>query len=137
MDIMPLAESMDCGDLRGILDTNRADSSLHWSHKLQCAVHIAHGVSHLHARTIVNANLTSFNVSRGSTLNTRTASVGSFRWVAPEVMRGDQVAPAADVYWVSVILAELDTNASRLRVYLQGDGCGRPPKSRDRKTTTG
>ncbi|RHY88011.1 hypothetical protein DYB35_007446 [Aphanomyces astaci] len=143
-DMMLLTEYMDCGDLRGILDTNHADSSFHWSHKLQCAAHIALGLAYLHAKSLVHGNLSSLNVlvdsangaklsyingscnppdgddddvvrlrrfgrSRGSNLKLLTAGLGAFRWVAPEVLRGNQPTPAADMYSLGVILSELDT----------------------------
>ncbi|RHY30501.1 hypothetical protein DYB32_004263 [Aphanomyces invadans] len=56
--------------------------------------------------------LTNFTSARvRSYVDTMTSGVGSAKWVAPEVLRGDDYSERVDMYSFGVILCELDTHA--------------------------
>ncbi|RHY95008.1 hypothetical protein DYB26_006795 [Aphanomyces astaci] len=56
--------------------------------------------------------LTNFTSARvRSYVDTMTSGVGSAKWVAPEVLRGDDYSERVDMYSFGVVLCELDTHA--------------------------
>ncbi|PRP75101.1 leucine-rich repeat-containing protein [Planoprotostelium fungivorum] len=127
----PLAivtEFMSCGDLYGFLhDTTQ---ELNWILRFKIAHDIANGMSFLHSAKppIVHRDLKSPNVLLASTDFTSSvvAKVSDFglsgamstvssgevanpRWLAPEIMQGQEFTAAADVYSYGIILWELLT----------------------------
>ncbi|OQR89209.1 protein kinase, partial [Achlya hypogyna] len=54
--------------------------------------------------------LTDFGVSRTATTETMTMGVGTYRWMAPEILQDCHYSTAADVYSFGVILTELATH---------------------------
>ncbi|KAF0692024.1 Aste57867_16840 [Aphanomyces stellatus] len=57
------------------------------------------------------AKVTDFGVSREAIdEETLTAGVGTYRWMAPEVLSDGHYAPSADIFSFGIILSELDTH---------------------------
>lgn len=127
LTIQAVTEFMDCGDLKSLLDSNRA-SSLTWANlKCQISIDIADALVYLHtlnpklihrdlkSRNVLidaqtGAKLSDFGISRDRTIEeTMTAGVGTARWIAPEVVLGGHYTEAADIYSFGVVLSELDT----------------------------
>jgi hypothetical protein len=127
-DLQALMEFMDGGDLRQYL----ADppTPFGWSfRKFDIAIGIIEALVYLHSfvpplvhrdlksknvllSAAFTAKLSDFGTSRfRSVENTMTAGVGTGRWLAPEVIRGDtDYGCSADIYSFGALLTELDTN---------------------------
>ncbi|KAH9092114.1 hypothetical protein LEN26_018673 [Aphanomyces euteiches] len=125
-----LMEFMNKGDLRSLLD---AGTQFSWKEvKFEMALHIAKACHYLHSRSPVlihrdlraqnvlvhldsedkryTCKLTNFTSARvRSYVDTMTSGVGSARWIAPEVLRGDDYSERVDIYSFGVVLCELDT----------------------------
>ncbi|KAG9408591.1 hypothetical protein AC1031_020447 [Aphanomyces cochlioides] len=125
-EMMLIIEYMDQGDLRSILEQTNPDS-FPLEDKLNCALAVAEGLVYLHTldttiihRDIKSRNvlldsrkgtkLTDFGVSRETTSETMTIGIGTYRWMAPEILTDSHYSHAADIYSFGVILAELDTH---------------------------
>ncbi|KAG9402803.1 hypothetical protein AC1031_006351 [Aphanomyces cochlioides] len=54
--------------------------------------------------------LTDFGVSKEDLQETMTIGVGTFRWMAPEVVQDQRYTTAADIYSFGVVLSEYDTH---------------------------
>lgn len=125
--IQAVTEFMDCGDLKSLLDSNRAEQ-LTWANlKCQIAIDIADALVYLHtlnpklihrdlkSRNVLidaetGAKLSDFGISRNRSVEeTMTAGVGTSRWIAPEVIVGGHYTEFADIYSFGVVLSELDT----------------------------
>ncbi|EEY54032.1 protein kinase, putative [Phytophthora infestans T30-4] len=127
-DLQALLEYMDGGDLRQYLsDTS---TPFGWSfRKFDIAIGIIEALVYLHSfvpplvhRDLKSKNvllsadfqakLSDFGTSRFRSVdNTMTAGVGTGRWLAPEVIRGDtDYGCCADIYSFGALLTELDTN---------------------------
>ncbi|CAK4893592.1 unnamed protein product, partial [Aphanomyces euteiches] len=121
-DILMVTEYMENGDLRHVLEKK----TLSWHLKLQCAKNIAEALVYLHcmeprvihrdlkSRNVLldgefRAKLTDFGISREMDDTTMTAGIGTYRWMAPEVLQDGHYTEAADIFSFGVILAELDT----------------------------
>ncbi|KAG6957461.1 hypothetical protein JG688_00010958, partial [Phytophthora aleatoria] len=127
-DLQALLEFMDGGDLRQYLAD--ASTPFGWSfRKFDIAIGIIEALVYLHSfvpplvhRDLKSKNvllssdfqvkLSDFGTSRfRSVENTMTAGVGTGRWLAPEVIRGDtDYGCSADIYSFGALLTELDTN---------------------------
>ncbi|KAK1940046.1 Serine/threonine-protein kinase phg2 [Phytophthora citrophthora] len=127
-DLQMLLEYMDGGDLRRYL----ADplTPIGWTtRKFDIAIGVIEGLVYLHSfvpplvhrdlkskNVLLSADFTAklsdFGASRfRSVENTMTGGVGTGRWLAPEVIRGDaDYGSAADIYSFGALLTELDTN---------------------------
>ncbi|KAH9072700.1 hypothetical protein Ae201684P_015773 [Aphanomyces euteiches] len=125
-EMMLIIEYMDQGDLRSILEQTNRDS-FPLEDKLNCALAIMEGLVYLHTlnttiihRDIKSRNvlldsrkgtkLTDFGVSRETTSETMTIGIGTYRWMAPEILTDSHYSHAADIYSFGVIMAELDTH---------------------------
>ncbi|CAK4070873.1 unnamed protein product [Aphanomyces euteiches] len=126
-DVVMVSELMDQGDLRDLLQSSN-QSMFKWPDKVQCAASIAHALIYLHSldpkvvhrdlksrNVLLNSSMefkvTDFGVSRQfDDFETLTAGVGTFRWMAPEVLQDGHYAEPADVYSFGVILTELSTH---------------------------
>ncbi|OQR81478.1 kinase [Thraustotheca clavata] len=122
-DIILVTEFMDGGDLRNRLQNG---PPLSWQQKLQVALDISEGLVYLHTLnpTIIHrdlksrnvllnskshAKITDFGVSRETDDSTMTAGIGTYRWMAPEVLHDGHYSESADVFSYGVIMAELST----------------------------
>ncbi|RHY25256.1 hypothetical protein DYB32_008433 [Aphanomyces invadans] len=132
-EMMLVLEYMDQGDLRSKLEST-TPATFPLEDKLDCALSVAEGLVYLHTldttiihRDIKSRNvlldsqkgtkLTDFGVSRESTSETMTIGIGTYRWMAPEILSeshytyvfyGRSCWQAADIYSLGVILSELD-----------------------------
>ncbi|OQR88498.1 kinase, partial [Thraustotheca clavata] len=120
-DIMLVTEFMDAGDLRNFLYSNQV---MQWNQKIQIALDIAEGLVYLHTldprvihrdlksrNVLLNSKqqtkITDFGVSRENDDATMTAGIGTYRWMAPEVLQDGHYTESADIFSFGVILAEL------------------------------
>ncbi|CAK4724087.1 unnamed protein product [Aphanomyces euteiches] len=123
-DIKCVMELMDGGDLKQRLDHMTAEI-FPWSEKYIHIQNIAEGLVYLHSLSIIHRDLksrnvlldskkgtklTDFGVSKEDLHATMTIGVGTFRWMAPEVIQEQSYSVAADIYSFGVILSELDTH---------------------------
>ncbi|EQC39863.1 TKL protein kinase [Saprolegnia diclina VS20] len=124
MDLQCVMEYMDAGDLRDHL--NRQDAaSFPWSAKIVCLQAVVYGLGYLHSLSIIHRDLKSrnvlldtkkgyklvdFGIAKEDMQATMTMGVGTFRWMAPEVLQETAYTVAADVYSFGVMLSEMDTH---------------------------
>ncbi|KAF0685234.1 Aste57867_22838 [Aphanomyces stellatus] len=117
-------ELMDGGDLKDYLDKHNA-RDFPWSDKLVHVEAIVNGLVYLHSLNIIHRDLKSRNVLLDSTKGTKltdfgiskedmqatmTMGVGTFRWMAPEVVQDQAYTVAADIYSFGMVLSEFDTH---------------------------
>ncbi|RHZ01625.1 hypothetical protein DYB37_005910 [Aphanomyces astaci] len=132
-------EYMDRGDLKEVLSMYEP-ALFPWTEKLHCIQSIAEGLAYLHAFPIIHRDLKSRNVlldsakgtkltdfggSREETTSTMTAGVGTYRWMAPEVLLSHRYTTAADVYSFGMLLTEFDTHDIPF-VHLKAKDSGKP-----------
>lgn len=127
-DLQIVLEYMDSGDLLSVLRRS-PPTELTWeSGKAAYCVQICEAVYYLHSlqpalihrdiksRNILvdsnkGAKLSDFGESRERTFaHTMTAGVGTARWVAPEIILGEDYSELADIFSLGVLLTELDTH---------------------------
>ena len=111
-----------------LLDSNT--TGLSWSNSnLWIARDVAEALMYLHALkpVVVHRDLKAKNIlidsSRGAKLSnfglsknrsyeeTMTMGVGTLRWIAPEVILGEDYDESVDIYAFGVVLSEIDTRA--------------------------
>ncbi|KDO19609.1 TKL protein kinase [Saprolegnia parasitica CBS 223.65] len=109
-----VVEYMDLGDLRNYLATN-SPAQFGWDQKLKSIVSIVRGLVYLHTfsppiihRDLKSRNvlldskkgtkLTDFGSSREIDESTLTNGVGTYQWMAPEIIIGTEYTVAADIY---------------------------------------
>ncbi|EGZ09572.1 hypothetical protein PHYSODRAFT_263229 [Phytophthora sojae] len=127
-DLQMLLEYMEGGDLRRYLSS--PNTPVGWTNKkFNIAIGVIEALVYLHSfvpplvhrdlksknvllSSDFKAKLSDFGASRfRSVENTMTGGVGTGRWLAPEVIRGDtDYGSAADIYSFGALLTELDTN---------------------------
>ncbi|KDO22022.1 TKL protein kinase [Saprolegnia parasitica CBS 223.65] len=118
-------EYMDGGDLFTYLRSHDTVTYA-WPAKRTTLLSVARGLLYLHERSIIHRDvkarnvllddekgtkLTDFGVSRVDSLATMTIGVGTYRWMAPEVLQENRYSVAADVYSFGILLSEVDTHA--------------------------
>jgi len=123
-DIELVLEYMDQTDMKEVL-YHRKPTEFTWSEKLQCALSIIEGLVYLHSMTIIHRDLksrnvlmdskkgtklTDFGISREDTGETMTVGVGTYRWMAPEILQDNHYTIASDIFSFGMILSELDTH---------------------------
>ncbi|KAF0697115.1 Aste57867_12181 [Aphanomyces stellatus] len=123
-DLKCLMEFMNGGDLRDFLATHRQDQ-VSWEDKYAHIHNIVEGLVYLHSLNIIHRDLKSRNVLLDSTKGTKltdfgiskedlqetmTIGVGTFRWMAPEVIQDLHYTVAADIYSFGMILSEFSTH---------------------------
>ncbi|RHZ22621.1 hypothetical protein DYB37_013482 [Aphanomyces astaci] len=136
-DLKAVLEYMDSGDLRQLLDNTPPPSpefltnspSFSWRQKLECALSVGHALVYLKQQHVIHRDLKSRNVLLDSKRGTKladfgiakhlhddpthasmTTGVGTYRWMAPEVLTFRRYSVAVDVYSFGVLLTELDTH---------------------------
>ncbi|OQR88509.1 protein kinase [Achlya hypogyna] len=139
-DVMLVTEYLERGDLRSYLQSAAPEATA-WPQKLQLAYDVLQGLVYLHtleakvlhrdlkSRNVlltndVHAKLTDFGISREMDDATMTAGIGTYRWMAPEVLQDGHYDESADMFSLGVILTELDTH--RVPYSDRVNGSGRP-----------
>jgi len=115
---------MDQSDLKEVLH-HRKPTEFTWPEKIKCALNIVEGLIYLHSMSIIHRDLksrnvlmdskkgtklTDFGVSREDTGETMTIGVGTYRWMAPEILQDNHYTVACDIFSFGMILSELDTH---------------------------
>ncbi|KAH9125487.1 hypothetical protein LEN26_009558 [Aphanomyces euteiches] len=126
-DIVMVTEYMDKGDLRNFLQAT-TPTTLAWRDKLDIALRVGHVLVYLHSldpkvihrdlksrNVLLNGDLqakvTDFGISREfDDIETMTVGVGTYRWIAPEVLADGHYSESADIYSFGVIMSELSTH---------------------------
>ncbi|KAH9161872.1 hypothetical protein LEN26_001210 [Aphanomyces euteiches] len=128
-DLMLVTEYVAGGDLRALLDIDTTHRE--WPRtKIQYALDIAQAMAYMHGLDIVHRDLKTKNVLIDPSNNGAKicdfgvaahidqlgdpcvvkSSCGTSRWIAPEVLTGDNFTKASDVYAFGMVLAELDSH---------------------------
>ncbi|CAK4560111.1 unnamed protein product [Aphanomyces euteiches] len=123
-DLECILEFMDGGDLRDNLKTRTSDA-FPWREKIYVMANIVDGLAYLHSLPVIHrdlksrnvlmdstkgAKLTDFGVAKEDSQETMTFGVGTYRWMAPEILQLNHYSVAADVYSFGMILAEMDSH---------------------------
>ncbi|KAH9119118.1 hypothetical protein AeMF1_008044 [Aphanomyces euteiches] len=123
-DVKAVLEYMNLGDLRQFL-ADTTPSSFSWPAKLECALHVARALVYLKSKHVIHRDLKSrnvlldsakgtklgdFGISRLDSNESMTTGVGTYRWMAPEILTFRRYTGAVDVYSFGVLLSELDTH---------------------------
>ncbi|KAF0722481.1 hypothetical protein Ae201684_018390, partial [Aphanomyces euteiches] len=110
-DLKCVMELMDGGDLR--------DFKIDHIHSIVEALVYLHSLNIVHrdikSRNVLldsskPAKLTDFGISKEDIPATMTVGVGTFRWMAPEVIQCQNYTVAADIYSFVMVLSEFDTH---------------------------
>ncbi|KDO19271.1 TKL protein kinase [Saprolegnia parasitica CBS 223.65] len=127
IEIECVVEYMDLGDLRSYL-VNQSPAQFSWDQKLNCILSIACGLVYLHTYKppIIHRDLKSRHVLLDSVKGTKltdfgesrvaeeddlmTNGIGTYQWMAPEVISATNYGAPADVYSFGIILSEFATH---------------------------
>ncbi|KAH9051529.1 hypothetical protein Ae201684P_022172 [Aphanomyces euteiches] len=105
-NIKCVMELMDSGDLKDYLDTHDA-SKFPWVEKYVHMLSISRNVL---MDSTKGTKLTDFGISKEDIQATMTMGVGTFRWMAPEVVQDQEYNVSADIYSFGMVLSEFDTH---------------------------
>ncbi|KAF0698231.1 Aste57867_11135 [Aphanomyces stellatus] len=123
-DLMCVMELMNGGDLKDHLDHHNANEFT-WNDKYMHIQSIVEGLVYLHSLNIIHRDiksrnilldskkgtkLTDFGISKEDMQATMTMGVGTFRWMAPEVIQDKDYTISADIYSFGMLLSEFDTH---------------------------
>ncbi|KAF0697858.1 Aste57867_11480 [Aphanomyces stellatus] len=123
-DVKCVMELMDSGDLKDYLDKHSA-MDFKWNDKYLNIHSIVQALAYLHSLNIVHRDLksrnvlldtkkgtklTDFGISKEDMQATMTMGVGTFRWMAPEVIQDKAYGVSADIYSFGMLLSEFDTH---------------------------
>ncbi|CAK4353544.1 unnamed protein product [Aphanomyces euteiches] len=118
---MCVMEWMDGGDLRGKMSATTSET-FSWRAKYEIIYHIVEGLVHLHSMNVIHRDVKSRNIMLDSSKPaklmdvstskdhievTMTFAVGTFRWMAPEVILDQAYTASADIYSFGTILLDL------------------------------
>ncbi|KAF0700891.1 Aste57867_8611 [Aphanomyces stellatus] len=125
-NVQAVMEYMDMGDLRSYLAKTTLDG-FGWQQKLECARSVAEGLFYLHSQNMIHRDLKSRNILLDSVKGTKladfglskefvygdtmTVAVGTFRWMAPEMLLFQGYSNSVDIFSFGVVLSKLDTHA--------------------------
>lgn len=128
-NVSAVTEHCERGDLRSLLRRFRRDSSFSWrQRKVPIARGVARGLLYLHSRSepVLYQSLRALTVAvtdgwdpvlcefaaavgaANTPAELLAAGGGDAYWLAPEVLSGEPVTPASDVFAFGVLVAELD-----------------------------
>ncbi|OQS04106.1 Voltage-gated Ion Channel (VIC) Superfamily, partial [Thraustotheca clavata] len=116
-DLMLVLEFMDMGDLQTYL-SNLNSAQITWKYKAKCFQQIVHAIAYLHTTaSFVHGHVSAQNIlldgAKGAKLmmlDTHVSKNASFRYTAPEVLRGEPYSLPADIYSLGLLLSEMDTH---------------------------
>ncbi|KAF0689455.1 Aste57867_19090 [Aphanomyces stellatus] len=135
-DIVCVMELMEGGDLRDYLLTHNP-ITFPWEEKIDHILRIGEALAYLHSNKIIHRDLKSrnvlldwekgtkladFGISREETEATMTEGVGTYRWMAPEVINGGHYECSSDVYSFGMVLFEFATHLTPYENELNGRG---------------
>ncbi|OQR83356.1 protein kinase [Achlya hypogyna] len=127
IEIECVVEFMDLGDLRSYL-ANRSPEQFTWKQKYHSIMSIVRGLVYLHTYKppIIHRDLKSRNVLLDSVKGTKltdfgtsrvveeddtmTNGIGTYQWMAPEVIVSTKYSAPADIYSFGIILSEFCTH---------------------------
>ncbi|KAF0702795.1 Aste57867_7745 [Aphanomyces stellatus] len=123
-DLACVLELMDGGDLRDHL-TRFSPAVFAWQDKYMHIHSVVQGLVYLRSLNVIHRDvksrnilldsikgtkLTDFGISKEDIQATMTVGVGTFRWMAPEVILDHQYTVAADIYSFGCVLSEFSTH---------------------------
>ncbi|KAF0718076.1 Aste57867_1915 [Aphanomyces stellatus] len=124
-NLQAIMEYMNLGDLRNYLVTT-TPATFSWTDKMKSAWNVAQALFCLHSQDMMHRDLKSRNVlmdsEKGAKLadfgaskevlygDTLTMAVGTFLWMAPEMLLFKGYTNAVDIYSFGVLLSELNTH---------------------------
>ncbi|OQS07838.1 peroxisomal hydratase-dehydrogenase-epimerase, partial [Thraustotheca clavata] len=117
-------EFMGMGDLRDYL-SKHSHAEYPWHEKIKSINSVVQALVYLHSMQIIHrilksrnvlldsikgTKLTDFGVSREDIQETMTVDVGTYRWVAPEILQLNHYTVAADIFSFGMLLSEFDAH---------------------------
>ncbi|KAF0699547.1 Aste57867_9884 [Aphanomyces stellatus] len=137
-NLQAVIEYMNLGDLRRFLATT-THATFTWPKKLECALSVVEALFYLHSQNMLHRDLKSRNVLLDSTKGTKlgdfgaskeiiygdtlTANVGTYRWMAPEMLLFKPYSSPVDIFSFGVLLSELSTHQVPYADVMGMDGC--------------
>ncbi|KAF0717824.1 Aste57867_2072 [Aphanomyces stellatus] len=126
-DLTCVVEYMEQRDLQSYLTKTKGRPLVNfpWKHKMAVARNMALALVYLHDQKVIHRDLKSpnvflnqkmeaklgdFGIARHVVEKSMSNAVGTYRWTAPEVLKGKYYSVKADIYSFGMVLSELDTH---------------------------